>query len=313
LLLFAIVRRVSNERRALGLAALWLLNPYTIYDSAVWGQIDTFISFFLLLAFYFLQEENLIFVYGALALGVLTKAQLAVVVPLFLFYMVRRFGWKAQWLPVLVAFVLAVLLLEPFAAAGTLSIGLTEAYVKASSYFPYLSLNAHNIWWLVSDPYNITARSDAVPFIGSLTAKAVGVILFGIAYLIALFGLAKKPTQSLRLADLAFASAFVYLAFYCLNTEMHERYLYPFFALWLLTDIEPLFYYGIYFILSITQTLSLAIITPFIPQAFWLRENWFPAITYPLSYLNIYCFVLTGCTYLPFSSKRQKPEYSNLH
>ena len=311
LLLFTLVRRISNQRQALWITALWFLSPYPLYDSAIWGQVDTLITLFLLLSLYGLQTENLVLTYLALALGLLTKAQMAVALPLILLFAIRRFGWKAQLLPLLISLGVSTVILWPFIASGTLSLVISAAYLKASSYFPYMSLNAHNIWWLFSDPNDIFARSDAIPVIGSLTAKTVGVLLFVAAYAIAFVTLLRKPLTKLILGDLAFGSAFAYFAFYILNTEMHERYLYPFFALWLLSNAEPLIYYGMYLILTITQTLSLAFIIPFIPQAFWLRTNYFPSLTYPLTYINLYCFILTGGLYVPVSGNQPKPKHSN--
>src|SRR5579862_5893259 len=49
-LLFALVRRFAGSAWALGAAALYLLNPATIYISASWGQVDSIAGGMALLA-----------------------------------------------------------------------------------------------------------------------------------------------------------------------------------------------------------------------------------------------------------------------
>src|SRR5579863_3494880 len=51
-LLYSIVRRFAGTGYALGAAALYLLNPATIYISALWGQVDSVAGGLALLAIY---------------------------------------------------------------------------------------------------------------------------------------------------------------------------------------------------------------------------------------------------------------------
>src|SRR5580698_2945149 len=57
-LVYAIVRRFAGTGYALGAAALYLLNPATIYISALWGQVDSITGGLALLAIYALLRSS---------------------------------------------------------------------------------------------------------------------------------------------------------------------------------------------------------------------------------------------------------------
>src|SRR5579863_7785493 len=57
-LLYALVRRFASVGYALGAAALYLLNPATIYISALWGQVDSISGAFALFAIYALLRSQ---------------------------------------------------------------------------------------------------------------------------------------------------------------------------------------------------------------------------------------------------------------
>src|SRR5580698_7751413 len=57
-LVYAIVRRFAGTGCALGAAALYLLNPATIYISALWGQVDSITGGLALLAIYALLRSS---------------------------------------------------------------------------------------------------------------------------------------------------------------------------------------------------------------------------------------------------------------
>ncbi|HTA54744.1 MAG TPA: glycosyltransferase family 39 protein, partial [Candidatus Acidoferrales bacterium] len=57
-LVYAIVRRFAGTGYALGAAALYLLNPATIYISALWGQVDSISGGLALLEIYLLLRSE---------------------------------------------------------------------------------------------------------------------------------------------------------------------------------------------------------------------------------------------------------------
>ncbi len=87
-LIYAIVRRYASEAVALGAAALFALNPTTIYVSAYWGQIDSVSWGFVLLALWLALRSSdvpakltarLTWAWLAIAFSILIKPQGALV------------------------------------------------------------------------------------------------------------------------------------------------------------------------------------------------------------------------------------------
>ncbi len=93
-LIYAIAARFASKRVALGAAALYLLNPATIYISALWGQVDSISGGLALFAIYaLLRSEDdasqprremawIVLAWLAFAYSLLIKPQAAVLLPL---------------------------------------------------------------------------------------------------------------------------------------------------------------------------------------------------------------------------------------
>jgi len=83
-LIYALVKRYASEAVALGAAALFALNPATIYVSAYWGQVDSVSWGFVLLALWLSVRSSdepakltarLVWAWLAIAFSILIKPQ----------------------------------------------------------------------------------------------------------------------------------------------------------------------------------------------------------------------------------------------
>jgi len=119
-----------------------------------------------------------------------------------------------------------VILLFPFLVTRTLHL-ILELYTGLAKQYPYITLNAFNLWWFFTDqagPDFRAAPPDNVPWWSGMTPKTIG---FGLLALVTLFVivavfLGRGERRAIWLGALALA-----LAFFCLPTEIHERYGYP--------------------------------------------------------------------------------------
>jgi 4-amino-4-deoxy-L-arabinose transferase-like glycosyltransferase len=250
-------RRPDAERLGLLAAGIYVFNPVTWYDSAIWGQTDAIGALVTLLTVAALIRGN---PEGATALTVIAgivKPQFGVVLaPLLVAVLVRRYllrpesaprhpvllpaalrGWfeeeQGAWRLVsslAVGLVAATLLLAPF----SLDIpGFVRRMVETAGGYPYLSVNAYNGWALIgaggSPPLALGGgwSADAVALLGPLP----GVVIGG-ALLIAGFaaGMIRAGWRDDRRSILLVA-IFLALAFFALPTRVHERYMFPVFAL----------------------------------------------------------------------------------
>jgi Gpi18-like mannosyltransferase len=247
--------RPGAERLALIAAALYVFNPVTWYDSALWGQVDSVGTLAMLAAIALLIEGH---AEGATAMTVvagLVKPQYGIVMlPLLGAVLLRRHllrpgsgpqvsggpaffrAWAAQeqgaWRLVSSAAVGALVLLLLIAPFGLDLPGLLRRMAEAAGGYPWLSVNAYNPWALVApEGYSSLAAGggwspDTVPLVGQIPGVVIGTALLALGFLVGV-------GQLLRRADrrsILLAAAFLSLAFFVLPTRAHERYLFPAFA-----------------------------------------------------------------------------------
>lgn len=213
------------------LAVLYLFNPVSILDSAVWGQVDSLGVFLFLCSLVLLVKDKPFFAGLLYMVALMTKLQNMIYGPLF-FLLV----WQ----------VTGVAGLVKAAAGATLGFfGLNIEFLLAKSmgrviesltvnydYFPYLSLNAFNLWWIVAKGSGMQV-SDKMLTLGIINAKTMGLLLFSCSYLLAVLTMLKgKKTDILH----TFFTALIVVAsgFFLFQTESHDRYAFPIIAFLLL-------------------------------------------------------------------------------
>lgn len=261
----------GSRRRAQLAAAIVLVNPITWFDSVVWGQVDSVGVVFLLLAVKELwrgrTERSAILAVTA----ALIKPQLGILAPLVAAVTIRRAlapagGWGDEPEPApsgttwerttrgpvrilttgLAGFLAAVAISSPFglwviAPSATFpfvdSPLLAQIFSTAAGY-PYLTVNAYNLWALVevngvshaaNGVWLYDAPVDGQPFAAFLGIPA---IVFGsLGLLAAIVGtslvVARRPDRLTILVGLAVLA----IAFFAVPTRVHERYSFPFFAI----------------------------------------------------------------------------------
>lgn len=239
-----------------------LLNIAYLFNSLVWGQMDSIHTSLCFLAILVALRYPVIATL-LLVLAINTKPQAFVFLPVVivtLLYSIRTI--KTLLLCLLSAVVLQALILLPFALSGTLGL-LLKTPLQAVDLFPQLSISAYNFWYLVcpTEPYYISHKE--VFFI--LTYKQTGLLLFALSSLLPgltlLFRLLRRRMENSGLDKndfqlLFLATGLINLYFFYFNSQMHERYAHP-------VIILSFFYavlsrnYGPYIILSIAYFLSL--------------------------------------------------------
>ena len=261
-----------SRRRALAAAAIIVVNPVTWFDSVIWGQVDSYGTVFILLAVRELwrgrHERSAILA----VIAALTKPQLAILVPIVGLVVIRRAlwpqgGWGAERAstyprtaleqrltgPVsilstaAVGFVTAVLLCIPFGLtvievstqAPYVGSSLIKLVLTTAGVYPYLTVNAYNMWALFPVAGQTTASSGTWLFdspakdaqvwgmVGPLTAAAFGAILLLGTAAVAAIRVALRPDRLTILVG----TCVIAFAFFAAPTRVHERYLFPWFGL----------------------------------------------------------------------------------
>lgn len=225
---FASIRILASGGYLLALA--YLLSPISLIDGAWWGQVDSLGLVIFLLAVVFALKKMPILAGVIYMAAVMTKLQNMIYGPIFFLFIWQTLGYNG-----LIRAILGVVLaffglnIEFFLSRNMDRVvaSLTENY----DYFPLMSLNAYNLWWIVSGAKGM-AMSDKFLSVGIMNAKTVGLVLFSSVYLFAaLRQWMQKHSLQLFLESLILVNG----AFFLFQTQSHDRYAFPlsvFLLLW---------------------------------------------------------------------------------
>jgi len=255
-LIFIFLRRTLNFNSSLLATSFYAFNPATIFNTSVWGQYDAIYTFFLILSLILILASKPKLSVIAFTVGVLAKPQSIALAPLIVFLIVRKHGWKGIVTSALVSAAVVLIVTVPLKLSDPFGL-LVNIYLKGYRGYPYTSLNAFNLW-----AFNGFWKSDAQTFL-FLDFFKIGWIMFGAVTAFSLYYLHKRFHYSKEVPVLF--SAFVLLfAFFMLPTRIHERYLFPVFAvlalmLPFLKETRP-----IYGVLTFTYLANLAYVLPFL-------------------------------------------------
>ena len=258
LLVFFYLRK-KNYKIALIAMCLYLFNPAVIYNTAYWGQVDSVNTLFMFLSIILLIYKKYISSTIFIILAVLTKIQSIVLFPVVGIIILMNLNIKEILKLIIVNIFVIISILLPYIFAGALPYVIRRFFPVG--YVPYATINAYNLWWFLTKPSSLHFPNtvlDTSTFIG-LSLKKIGLILLGIYTLLVIYQLLKnKDSNNIVLAAVSMA-----FAFFMLPTEIHERYLFPFFALASLTVLKNKKFLIVYILSSITSLLNLMVCLPF--------------------------------------------------
>jgi len=240
LLLGLVVFLALKREEGISVATLALfLSLLNFVDSSIWGQYDSIVALFMVLAVWLVATKRieLGWIFAALALS--AKQTALVFLPGLLLLNIKQKSWSRLIYGLLVFFSVTFFVWFPFLVNGfsfdfalsTTGLGLWSSGGGMDPVSPPggggTSIWALNIWPLITfEPGNLRTGiiggiKDVEPQFFTLSYMQLGLILFMIAYFFIAFRIWKssKPTdQMLNFGLLMFA-------FFMLPTRIHERYL----------------------------------------------------------------------------------------
>jgi len=261
-LIFRFIRLRYSFLLALGVMAVYAFNPATIFDAAVWGQMDSVYTFFMVASLFSATRSRYELSAGLFSLAVLTKPQTVVLLPVLAYLMLRNGGWKRAVSSAAIFFILIFLVIIPFHWDNPIKF-LIDRY-RGYNMYPYTSLNAYNFWALLG-----FWKSDTVSHLG-LSYQTWGVIAFLVFGVFVMWQFHRKPG-----ARAAVCAVFLLMfGFFMLMTRMHERYLFPVFALLAMSlspRHPPWLYVGLTgtFLANLVYVMSLVNADKGIPDGHW--------------------------------------------
>ncbi|GAB4016055.1 glycosyltransferase 87 family protein [Spirosoma koreense] len=228
------LRFVRTEANRPFYALFLIFNIGLLYNTITWGQIDSTITCFTLMAVYYALRGRVAWSAVWFVIAFMIKPQPIVFLPILMLL----------WWPTIVRQPLRTTLVGllgvgfsvfipmiPFIQAGTVIDYL--AMLKASlDIYPVVSVNAGNVWNFLLEG-NLNTRSDKLVWFG-MNYKHWGLLMFAVSYLVILFPMIRQFFQIGRgqrtqydTSTILLISGLAPIAFYFFNTQMHERYAHP--------------------------------------------------------------------------------------
>lgn len=205
------------------LAGLYLLNPVIPVDNGLLGQTDSVNSFFVLAAFLSLANRRAWPSWVLLTLAALTKPQ---AVPFFLLLLAASlaiYGLRRTLAGIGIAGLAALVVALPWVLSGEL-IHAVRAVVLRNSLMPYMSANAHNLWWPIG-----AWRDATVPWLGPFNATEVGIAVFLLFYLAVLFRgrrVHRSQPEGIQPPQVLAMAVMIAFGFFMFITVLHENHLF---------------------------------------------------------------------------------------
>ena len=296
-LVWSMTREIGGGRRAALLgASLFLFNPVTWFDSSVWGQVDSFGTVFLLLAVRRLWRGRMISATVMTTVAAIIKPQFGILIPIAAVVIIRRYlvarpergdrpgvAWSLlaragisvpdhegpiDLVGVIVAGVgTAFVLSIPFALWPW---DLARKIVTTAAQYSYLTVNAYNPWALLSKDGNgvaasgtwvLDAPNSQYPDQGWFTFGPLPAVVVGTALLLAMIAvLCVVVWRHDDRRTLLVALTVMAIAFFVLPTRVHERYMYPFFALGAILAATSFKWRVAYLVLAVASFLNLYVV-----------------------------------------------------
>ena len=219
LLIFLIVRKYGSFNMSFLCMTVYAFNPAIIYNSAIWGQVDSVYTLFLMFALMEFVSGKPMIAGTSLALGILTKPQSLVLVPLFALIMLKKHSLLTFVKVSIASFTVFVLVALPF-YLNTSIFGLFRLYFSSYTQYPFNSLNALNIW-----AFGGLFQPDNKIFL-FLTYRIWGYLLFSLLFIYVAYIITKRKDN----ISIYIATAILFFGFFMLFTRIHERYLFSLFA-----------------------------------------------------------------------------------
>lgn len=212
----------ANASSAFILAFIYILNPAIIINSAVWGQVDSVHTFFIMLSLFYLIDKKYIKSFPVFALAVLIKPQAFTFSPIYLYFLYMGVKNNKNEIlnilkGVLTAAALFILLILPF-TSNLNFMPIINLYKETLASYPYATVNAYNLYALLGKNWaDLNTTLLGIPF------TAWG-LFFLCAITTASFFLLHKNHKG---QGVFLTAAFLCVSSFMLSVKMHERYIYP--------------------------------------------------------------------------------------
>ncbi len=219
----------KQRKNALFAASLYLFNPASIYNSAVWGQIDAVPLMFFMLSLYFLTRKQYFFSMFVVVLSLFVKLSLLPLLPIYGIILLTKVTIKQLmfYSVAILGMILAAIL--PISIQPHLWL-IQFLLQNSTNVLDNITANAYNFWWLIIAPKLLVPAITVGEKLFFATYGFWGYFLY-ILFMIPLAFIVwmRRKFQELSGEFLTGLFALVSIIYFLFLPSMHERYLITFF------------------------------------------------------------------------------------
>lgn len=217
ILVYRFARKYVSARAALLGAIFYFLHPATIYNTSIWGQIDSVVTLLGVSGVLLFIYKRNYWAIGIYVMGVITKLQILAQLPLIIF--LSFLSLRVKKLIKIYVFWLGVACLPFLPIVAAKGVKWTwDYFFTIPNWYAYTSVYTYNLW----APLGFIL-SDNTKVINLIELKWVGIFLFWAVAFLILYPLffSKKRTP----LTVMFAAFLLWYDFYFFATRIHSRYL----------------------------------------------------------------------------------------
>ncbi|HVN64086.1 MAG TPA: phospholipid carrier-dependent glycosyltransferase, partial [Candidatus Binataceae bacterium] len=222
-LMYVFVARGERSKETyLGVAAPLIamlavaLNPAMFYDTVIWGQTDSVMSFIMLLSLGLIIARQFELSWALAAIGVLIKPQALILLPVLGLWTLLETEYRTWIRSGVIAIAVAMIGIGPY-QIGHEWLWIFKLYQSTAAYYHETSVNAFNLLALIGG-----VRAQDSETIAGISYYALGMGLLVPLYAYIAWILIRGRTAT-RLVYCSFLAIF---GFFMVAPRMHERYLY---------------------------------------------------------------------------------------
>ena len=202
---------------------LILLNPAFIFNSSLWGQVDSIAIFLLTASFYWLfftknYKLSIIFFF----LSLLIKPTILISLPIYGLGYSNKFGWSKTIKGFLFGNIVFWLFFLPFYKTGNILTYPYTAYyqmIVSGQGMNFVSVSALNIWSFFPKLLRV---KDSVSLLGPLSFQAAGYLIIVVLMTKIIYQYFKTRN---KIKAFLYAGFLINFSMYLFSTRMHERYI----------------------------------------------------------------------------------------
>ena len=217
ILIYWFVAKYLNKKWATASSAFYFLHPAIIYNTAVFGQIDSFVVSLAFIAVMLIVIKKYTIALSIYTLGVLSKLQDLAILPLIAISTLVNNSAKKLIIAAIAIFSIALLPFLPILFAKGLI--WTALYFKElPNWYPYTSVYAYNFW-----AFSGFLTLDKAKFLSLISYRYLGLAFYWLIAALIIVPFLKSKNQKPKV--ILFAAFLLFFDFAFFSTRVHSRYL----------------------------------------------------------------------------------------